>query len=56
MELKTFLKSTEAIVVLAGLFLTVTYGWFWGIITAVAYVLLNVPSLVTTIKGWFTKK
>ena len=55
MELSTFLKSTEAIVVLVGLFLTVTVGWFWGIITAAAYVLLNVPSLVATIKGWFTE-
>lgn len=50
MELKTFLKSTEAIIVFVGLFLTLTYGRAWAIATAVAYLLINVPSLVTWIK------
>ena len=54
--MKTFFKSTEAIVVLVGLALTIIYGKFWGIATGIVYVLLNVPNLVTTIKGWFTKK
>lgn len=53
MELKTFLKSTEAIVVLVGLFLTLTLGKLFAILTAIVYVLLNVPDLWTWIKSKF---
>lgn len=53
MELKTFFKSTEAIIVLLGLFLTVTLGKFWAIATAVAYVFINLPQLWTWIKSKF---
>lgn len=56
MELKAFLKSTEAIVVFGGIYLTVTQGWLWGIITAIAYAVLNVPNLYATVKGLFKKK
>lgn len=48
--LKTFLKTTEALVVLGGLFLTVAFGKFWAILTAAAYVLLNVPNLIVWIR------
>lgn len=50
MELKTFLKSTEAIIVFVGLFLTVTFGKFWALATAIAYLLINAPNLVSWIK------
>lgn len=53
MELKNFLKTTEAIIVLGGLFLTVTFGGFWAFATAGAYVFINVPNLWNTVKGWF---
>ena len=56
MELKTFFKSTEAIIVLTGLALTVIHGKFWAFATAIAYIVVNVPNIYTTIKGWFTKK
>lgn len=51
MKLKTFLKSTEAIIVFGGLFLTVTMGRFWAYATAIAYLLVNVPSLWNWIKA-----
>lgn len=51
MTLKEFLKTTEAIVVLIGLGLTVSLGKFWAIATGVAYVLLNVPSIITWVRG-----
>ena len=50
MELKDLIKTTEGAVVLIGLFLTVTGGKFWAIATAIAYVLINVPSLITKLK------
>lgn len=50
MKLKDLIKTTEGAVVLGGLFLTVTGGKFWAIATAVAYILINVPSLVSKIK------
>ena len=55
MTLKDLLKTTEGLVVLIGLFLTVVGGKFWAVATAVAYVLLNVPSLVSKIKEWWVK-
>ena len=53
MDFKDFFKTTEAIVVLLGLFLTVTLGKFWAIATGVVYVLLNVPKAWNWIKGKF---
>ncbi len=50
MELKDLIKTTEGAVVLAGLFLTVTYGKFWALATAAAYILINVPSLLNKLK------
>ena len=54
MEIKDFLKTTEAIVVLAGLFLTITLGKFWAIATAVTYVVLNVPKAWSKIKELYS--
>jgi len=53
MGFKDFFKTTEALVVLIGLFLTVTLGKFWAIATAVAYVSLNVPKAWNWIKNRF---
>lgn len=50
MTLKDLIKTTEGLVVLIGLFLTVVSGKFWAIATAITYTLLNVPSLVSKIK------
>lgn len=54
MTLKDLFKTTEGLVVLIGLFLTVVNGKFWAIATAITYVLLNVPSLVAKIQGWYS--
>jgi hypothetical protein len=43
-------------VVLKCLFLTLTLGKVWAIATALAYVLLNVPNLWKTVKGWVSKE
>jgi hypothetical protein len=51
MTFKEFIKTTEAIVVLFGLFLTVVSGRFWAITTAIVYVLINVPSAISWIKS-----
>jgi len=53
MTLKDLLKTTEGLVILIGLFLTVASGKFWAIATAVTYIFLNVPSLVSKIKEWY---
>jgi len=50
MEFKDFYKSTETIVVLGGLFLTILFGRFFAYATAIAYVLLNLPRLWDFIK------
>lgn len=50
MELKDLIKTTEGTVVLSGLVLTVTYGKFWAVATAAAYILINVPSLLNKLK------
>jgi len=47
---KSFFKATETIVVLGGLFLTLTLGKFWAILTALTYILLNVPNAWNWIK------
>lgn len=49
---KQFFKSTEAIVVLGGLFLTVTFGKGWAIATALSYVGVN---LIAWIKAELDK-
>lgn len=54
MTLKDLFKTTEGLVVLIGLFLTVINGKFWAIVTAILYILLNVPSLVVKIKQWYS--
>ena len=51
MTFKDFFKTTEALVVLGGLFLVTISGDFWVLPTAAAYVLLNVPSAWNWIKG-----
>jgi hypothetical protein len=56
MDFKDFFKTTEALVVLIGLFLTITLGKFWAIATAVVYVLLNVPKAWTWITSKFKRK
>ena len=60
MEFKDFYKSTEAIIVLGGLLLTILYGRFFAYATAIAYVLLNLPkawdfvkTLALKLKNWF---
>ena len=53
MELKDFLKTTEALVVLVGLFLTVTLGKVFALATGIVYIVLNVPKLWTWIKERF---
>ncbi|WP_185956488.1 hypothetical protein [Changchengzhania lutea] len=53
MKLEDFFKTTEAIVVLLGLFLTVVLGKFWAFATAITYILLNVPSLWKWLKDKF---
>lgn len=45
MTLKEILKTTEALAVLIGLFLTVAFGKIFAIITAIVYVSINVKSI-----------
>ena len=54
MNFKTFLKGTETIVVLGGLFLILVSGKFWIIPTAIAYTLINVPNSWSWLKSKFT--
>lgn len=60
MEFKDFYKSTEAIVVIGGLFLTVTLGKLFAYITVATYILLNLPKAwlwvkktAVKLKNWF---
>jgi len=53
MDFKDFIKTTEAIVVLGGLLLTVLLGKFWAIATAVTYTVLNVPKAFSWIMNKF---
>lgn len=53
--MKDFLKATETIIVLGGLFLVLVSGKFWIIPTAVGYTLLNVPNAWSWIKSKFNK-
>lgn len=50
MEFKQLIKSTEGAVVLGGLAATVIFGKVFAWITAIAYIALNVPKLVTWVK------
>lgn len=52
MDWKDFIKTTEAIVVLGGVFLTLTLGKLFAVLTAGAYILLNVPKAW----GWLKSK
>lgn len=56
MDFKDFIKTTEALVVLIGLFLTVVSGKFWAIATAIVYTLINVPKALNWIKDRFTRE
>lgn len=55
-SIKSLLKTTEGIIVLSGLLLTVLSPFFgpkiWAGATAVAYLLVNLPGVITTIKSW----
>ena len=53
MDWKDFIKTTEAIIVLGGIFLTLTLGKLFAILTAGAYVFLNVPNAWTWLKSKF---
>ena len=50
MDFKDFIKTTEALVVLIGLLLTIVYGDFLAFVTAIIYILINVPSIWKWIK------
>ena len=60
MNFKSLIKTTEGAVVLGGLALTVLSpilsSTIWAIITGVAYVLVNIPSIITTAKSWVLGK
>ncbi|MCB0446339.1 MAG: hypothetical protein KDD03_02305 [Gelidibacter sp.] len=51
MTFKDFFKTTEAIVVLGGLFLIWVSGDFWILPTGAAYTLLNVPKAWNWLKS-----
>lgn len=51
MTLKDFLKTTEALVVLLGLFFTFVYSKLFAIPTACIYILINVPNIWNKIKN-----
>lgn len=59
-SIKTLIKTTEGAIVLGGLALTVispVFGpKFWAVATAIAYVLVNVPGIITKIKEWYNSK
>ena len=52
MDFNDFIKTTEATIVLAGLLLTVLFGKFFAVCTAIAYVTINVPNLWRKIMAW----
>jgi O-antigen/teichoic acid export membrane protein len=56
MTFKDLIKTTEGAIVLGGLALTVLSPLFspeiWAAATGIAYVLVNVPALITKIKNW----
>ena len=56
MDFKDFIKTTEAIIVLGGLFAILLLGKFWILPTAIAYIFVNVPNLYTKIMQWIQDK
>lgn len=48
MDFRDLIKTAEGLIVLIGLFLTLTFGKVFALITAGAYLLVNV-------KGWWPK-
>lgn len=56
-SIKTLLKTTEGIIVFGGLTLTVLSPILgpkaWALITAGAYLVVNVPGIWSKIKSWF---
>lgn len=58
-KFKALLKTTEGAIVLGGLTLTVVspiFGpKFWAIATAIAYIVVNIPSIITLVKDWWKK-
>ena len=54
MTLSDLIKTTEGAVVLGGLLATVLFGKVFAIATAIGYLLINLPSLWRTVKGWFS--
>jgi len=55
MEFKDLLKTTEGAIVLGGLTATVVLGKLFAWITAIAYVALNVPKVLTWIKDKYSQ-
>ena len=57
MKFKNLIKTTEGAVVLGGLFLIVISPIFgpkiWALLTAIAYILVNIPELLVDIKEWY---
>jgi len=53
MDFKDLIKSIEGMAVLGGLLLTVLFGKLFAWITAIVYILINVPALWNKIKEWF---
>jgi len=57
MKFKDLIKTTEGLVVLGGLLLTVLFGKFFAIATGIIYVMLKVPSvekwIENKLKKWF---
>jgi len=53
MDFKDLIKSIEGMTVLGGLLLTVLFGKLFAWITAIVYILINVPALWNKIKEWF---
>lgn len=56
MNFKTFLKTTETIVVFSGLALSLLLGKFWIIATAIAYTVVNIPNAWKSFISWLDKK
>lgn len=55
MDFKDLIKTTEGLVVLGGLFLTVVFGKFYAYATAIAYILLNLPKAWDAVKNYVIK-
>lgn len=51
MKFKDLIKTTEGLVVLGGLVATVVIGKLFAWLTAAAYIVINVPNILTWIKN-----